>query len=93
SFAGDAREVLKKFYGRIAATGAVLGVEFLVDGRARQLYQLRAFTEFAAETYMIYTSQGGVLREFVAGLEGEAGSAWKSMYRFFRESFEGVEYE
>ncbi|MHC4601250.1 MAG: hypothetical protein ACYS47_19825 [Planctomycetota bacterium] len=88
----EEREALRDHYRTIARAGAVMGVEFLVDARARKLYQLRVFEEFAAETYMIYTSQGGVLRDYIEGLDGGLREAWRKTYILFRDTFEGVEY-
>ncbi|MHC5040243.1 MAG: hypothetical protein ACYTHM_23285 [Planctomycetota bacterium] len=86
------REVLRRAFVPISRARAVLGVEFLVDARARQLYQLRVYEEFAAETYLIYTSQGEVLRSFVRGQSSPVKGAWEDVYGVFRDTFEGVEY-
>jgi hypothetical protein len=92
SFSEDLRAALKAKYRSIARASAVMGVEFLVDARARRLYQLRVFEEFIAETYMIYTSQGEVLRRFIGELDDGVREDWREVYAIFRESFEGVEY-
>jgi hypothetical protein len=86
------REALRRAFHRISCAGAVLGVEFLMDGEARKMYQLRVFEEFMAETYMIYTSQGGGLRDFIAAQLPDVRASWLEAYRVMRDSFEGVEY-
>jgi hypothetical protein len=92
AFGAKALSGLESAFRAIGRAGAVLGLEYLLDARARKVYQLRALGEFLAETYLIYTSQGGRLREFVAGLGGEAREAWEAVYAAFRAAFEGVEY-
>jgi hypothetical protein len=83
---------LREAFRAIARKSAVLGVDFLVDAQARRLYQLRVFEEFAAETHLVYVSQGTVLREFIAALTGEVREAWENVYAVYRDDFEGVEY-
>lgn len=92
ALSGDAREGLRKAFRAIVRQGAVLGVEFLVDGHARRMYQMRVFEEFVAETYMIYVSQGGILRAFISDQESGARAAWDEAYAALRETFDGVEY-
>jgi hypothetical protein len=92
AFGPEACARLEESYREIARSGQVIGVEFLLDAKARKLYQLRALGEFLAETYLVYTSQGGGLRRFVAGLDGAARKSWEAVYDTFRGAFEGVEY-
>ncbi|MBI4574657.1 MAG: hypothetical protein HY722_00135 [Planctomycetes bacterium] len=87
------REPLGRAFEPIAREGAVIGVEFLLDATARQVYQRSFLNEFLAETYMIYTSQGQRLREFIAGQPPRPRSAWEVVYHHFRETFDGTEYE
>jgi hypothetical protein len=92
AFGSETLGALEEAYRVIARTGAVIGVEYLLDAHARKLYQLRAFGEFLAETYMIYASQGERLREFVAKLAPATRQAWETVYAAFRTAFEGMEY-
>lgn len=84
---------LGRRFPAIAQAKAVIGVEYLLDGETRRAYQSRFFREFLAETYMIYTSQGTRLREFIAQQTGAERAAWDAVYNAFRASFEGIEYE
>ncbi len=92
AFPDSVRGRLKEAYERIARAGAVMGVDFLVDAQARKLYQLRFFEEFAAETYMIYTSQGGELRAFMGRQTEKVARAWRRVYDEYKAAFGGVEY-
>ncbi|MBI3267696.1 MAG: hypothetical protein HYZ53_01640 [Planctomycetes bacterium] len=87
------KALLKTHYRTISQYQAVLGVEYLLDAETRRIYQLRFFEEFLAELYMIYTSQGGRLRQYVASLTGPARSSWEVVYDLFRKAFDGIEYE
>ncbi len=84
---------LSNRFSAIARAKAVVGVEYLLDAETRRTYQIRFFREFLAETYMIYTSQGTRLREFIAQQGGEVRAVWDSVYDAFRSGFEGMEYE
>lgn len=88
----DRADALQERFAPIARAKAVIGVEYLLDGETRRTYQVRFFREFLAETYMIYTSQGTRLREFIAAQGGAVKESWDAVYDTFRESFEGVEY-
>lgn len=92
AFGGDILSGLEADFEAIAVEGAVLGVEYLLDANSRRQYQLRVFEEFLAETYMIYASQGGRLRDFVSGLRGRVAAAWERTYGVFKAAFGGVEY-
>jgi hypothetical protein len=72
---------------------AFFGIEFLVDGDTRKLYQKFVFVEFLAETYMIYAACGEGMRALIAALDDRARDAWTTVYEIFRESFFGIDYE
>lgn len=86
------RQRLALPYRAVAEADALLGVEFLLDGRTRQLYQRSFFNEFLAEMYMIYASQGEVLRGHVARQEGALREHWGTIYRCYVDAFDGIEY-
>lgn len=87
------KDLLAKHYTVLSEHDAFLGVEFLVDGHTRKLYQKFVFNEFLAETYMIYASCGTALRESIQDFPAPARAAWEEVYAIFRESFCGIEYE
>ncbi len=84
--------ILREQYAQICDAGAIMGTEYLLDARTRQIYQRLDFNEFLAETYMHYCSQGERLRRFVAALDGPCREAWEDCYAVFQHAFEGVEY-
>jgi hypothetical protein len=78
----------------IAQAGALIGLEFLLDGESRKVYQQFLLSEFIAETYVVYVSQGERLRRYTSGQESPTvRGAWQSVYETFRKTFGGVEYE
>lgn len=84
---GDAHATIAKAY-------ALIGLEFLLDSESRKVYQQFLCSEFVAETYVVYTSQGASLRSFIAQQPDEGvREAWERVYDVFREMFSGVEYE
>lgn len=87
------KDALHAAYQVIAEADAFVGVEFLLDAATRKLYQRFVFTEFLAETYMIYASYGQSLREAARAQAGPARAAWEDVYELFRRSFDGYEYE
>ncbi|MEZ6184549.1 MAG: hypothetical protein R3F62_05995 [Planctomycetota bacterium] len=87
------KDALAEHYHVLAAHDAFVGIEFLVDGNTRKLYQKFVFNEFLAETYMIYASCGSALRETIREFPAQARDAWQGVYDVFRESFSGIEYE
>ncbi len=80
-------------YKVIGEADAFFGVEFLLDTSTRKLHQKFVFTEFLAETYMIYAACGAALRAWVAEQSRAVVGAWRTVYEVFRETFGGVEYE
>ena len=82
----DKRDALREAFRAIVEEDALIGVEFLLDGESRKVYQRSSFQEFLAETYMIYVSHGQALRD-------DPRDGWKTVYSVFRDSFAGLEYE
>jgi len=93
AFSPTNRARLENLHGPIAAAGALLGIEFLLDAESRRIYQQFLTSEFLAETYVLYTSQGARLRAFIEELAPPARDAWRDVYDIFRDTFYGVEYE
>lgn len=88
------RARLEALHGPIASAGALLGLEFLLDGESRRIYQQFLTSEFLAETYVVYTTQGARLRAFAGEHASErVREAWAEVYEIFRNTFFGVEYE
>ncbi len=84
--------ILREHYTTICERGSVMGSEFLLDSRTRQIYQRLDFTEFLAESYMHYCSQGQRLRDFIGRLDEPARGAWCESYALYRSAFDGAEY-
>jgi len=93
ALARPARETLKGLYKVVSDADALVGLEYLLDAATRRLHQKFVFEEFLAETYLIYTAAGEVLRSFIASQAGAVRSAWERIYELFRETFDGYEYE
>ncbi len=87
------KDALHARYQVLLAEDAFFGVEFLVDGETRKLYQRFVFNEFLAEVYMMYAACGEGLRQAIAAQPAPARGAWEAIYALFREGFAGVEYE
>jgi hypothetical protein len=87
------KDAIYEGYKVLNEADAFLGVEFLVDGATRKLYQKFVFAEFLAEMYMIYAACGAALREHIEASGSDVRAAWKKVYRVFRDTFLGVEYE
>jgi hypothetical protein len=87
------KAALHEAYQVIAEADAFVGVEFLLDASTRKLYQRFVFTEFLAETYMVYASHGVSLRESFRAHAPPVQAAWERVYELFRRSFDGCEYE
>lgn len=86
-------ETLIEAHAVIGAAYELVGLEFLLDGESRKIYQQFLVNEFVAENYVVYTSQGGFLRRFVEEQpDAEVKDAWKQVYEIFRETFDGAEY-
>jgi hypothetical protein len=88
-----ARETLRNLYKVVNDADAFLGLEFLLEASTRRLHQKFVFEEFLAETYLIYTACGELLRKFIGSQPGEVRSAWEQIYAIFRDTFDGYEYE
>jgi hypothetical protein len=88
-----AREKLKRFYAVVNEADALLGLEFLLEASTRRLHQKFVFEEFLAETYLIYTACGGLLRRFIGEQRAQVRTAWTQIYSVFRDTFDGIEYE
>jgi hypothetical protein len=87
------REALIEAHRTIGRAYALVGLEFLLDGESRKIYQQFLVNEFVAETYVVYTSQGGFLRAFIDGQsDEEVKRAWQTVYGIFRATFQGTEY-
>lgn len=86
------RSRLEKLYRQVAHPSTLIGVEFLLDGHTRKIYQQRVFEEFLAETYMVYASHGPFLLEKASAFPRLARSAWRDIYQTYREIFHGWEY-
>jgi hypothetical protein len=93
AFGAALKEELYASYKVLAAADAFFGIEFLLDRNTRKLYQKFVFNEFLAECYLIYTSCGAALRDFVGTQAAEVQSAWRVVYDRLRETFDGIEYE
>lgn len=87
------KDALHQAYQVIADADAFVGVEFLLDASTRKLYQRFVFTEFLAETYMIYASHGVSLRERFRSEPAPVRAAWERVYELFQRSFDGYEYD
>lgn len=87
------RQRLDALHGPIASAGALLGMEFLLDAESRRIYQQFLTSEFLAETYVIYTTQGARLRDFIEAQPPRVRDAWHEVYAILRDTFYGVEYE
>ena len=87
------REKLKHHYKIINEADAFVGLEFLLEPSTRRLHQKFVFEEFLAESYLIYTACGELLRRFVADQSGPVRTSWEEIYSIFRSTFDGVEYE
>ena len=88
----EMRERLLPPYRAVAAADALMGVEFLLDGRTRQLYQRSFFNEFLAEMYMVYTSQGEILRGHIVRQDAALRGPWEAIYGCYVDAFDGIEY-
>jgi hypothetical protein len=93
AFSAPEIDELSQLHRPIAEGGALLGLEFLLDGESRKVYQQFLVSEFIAETYVAYTAAAGTLRELVTGSTGSAGAAWRRVYEIYRASFGGAEYD
>ena len=87
------KDALHEAYQVIAEADAFVGVEFLLDAGTRKLYQRFVFTEFLAETYMVYASHGTSLLESFRDQPAPVRAAWERVYELFRRAFDGCEYE
>jgi len=67
-------------------------VDYLHGKDSRRDRLLSSLSEFIAELYLIYVSNGEELRQFVTNTTGEEGLAWKKTYLMFKTSFRGKEY-
>ena len=88
-----AKSSLIAYYRVLARESAFMGIEFLCDRNIRKLYQKFVFNEFLAETYLHYVSCGQAFRDFIEAQEPPLQRAWQMVYKIFKESFEGWEYE
>lgn len=86
------RTRLEKLHRALAKCGALVGLEFLLDGASRKAYQQRVFEEFLAETYLIYTAFGRRLLDRQDGMPPAGREAWKEVYVNMKEVFDGYEY-
>ncbi|MCZ6689988.1 MAG: hypothetical protein O7H41_10325 [Planctomycetota bacterium] len=86
------RRRLAEVFQVLSKEDALIGVEFLLDGKARKIYQRASINEFLAESYLIYVSHGNRLRQEMNGGAGDSASAWSALYNIFRDSFGGLEY-
>lgn len=83
----------QEWHATIAAADAFVGTEFLASAASRRQYQAHAWTEFAAETYMVYCAQGERLRAHVAGTQGPVRDAWDAVYARCMAWFGSIEYK
>src|SRR4051794_34116078 len=83
------RDELRRLYKVVNDADAFLGLEFLLEASTRQLHQKFVFEEFLAETYLMYTACGELLRRFIASQEDRVRSAWERIYALFRDTFFG----
>ncbi|MBN1809824.1 MAG: hypothetical protein JW909_12210 [Planctomycetes bacterium] len=84
--------LLVECHETIARERALIGVEFLLDPESRIVYQEFIPDEFAAESYLLYTACGGMLREFISRKKNRVAKAWWEAYRILAESFGGIGY-
>jgi hypothetical protein len=83
---------LRRLYERLLRSRALIGLEFLLDPRARIAYQGRVFEEFLAETYLMYAALGRRTFEVIKDFPPEARRDWSEVYSTYRELFDGYEY-
>jgi hypothetical protein len=86
------RSRLEEKYRIVAHPDTLIGVEFLLDGHSRKIYQMRVFEEFLADTYMAYAAFGQGLLEVTSLFPKAPREAWRDIYQTFRELFHGYEY-
>lgn len=67
-------------------------VDYLWGKEMRAEYMLASPTEFAAEFYLMYVTQGTRLIHFINSQEPEAKDIFGRLYLTFKESFKGLEY-
>lgn len=79
-------------HATLAEAHAFVGTEFLASAESRRQYQSHAWSEFAAETYMVYAAQGERLRRHIAGYQGPVRDAWDAVYARCMAWFGSIEY-
>jgi hypothetical protein len=92
SLGGADLDALRASWEVLVEEDAFIGVEFMLDAATRCVYQRLVFTEFLAETYLLYAAMGEALRRTIEGLAPRAQDAWRRVYETFRATFDGVEY-
>src|SRR5262249_39492182 len=75
-----ARVKLKNHTKIVSEADVFVGLEFLLEASTRRLHQKFVFEEFLAETSLIYTACGELLRRFVANQAGPVRTAWEEIY-------------
>ncbi len=86
------RELLKEYHSLIINHSPFLGVDYLWGEKARIENYKDAPTEFVAENYLIYVSQGERFQQFLETLSSPHKESWRRVYNLFKNGFNGIEY-
>ncbi|MBI4919603.1 hypothetical protein HY837_06740 [archaeon] len=89
-YSPELRNELKGLWGELSTSNKGFAIDYLLGEKSRHDYYMSFSSEFLAEFYLIYVSQGERFRGFMKN--SSQGSTWEKVYGAYKILFDDKEY-